>query len=237
MTETETPFALPGPHILVVDDDDALRHLLAIYLRTQDFAVSEAASAVEAESILGLLMPDALVLDIMMPGESGTAFAHRLRIGGNRLPVLLLSAKGSTEDRIEGLEAGADDYLPKPFEPKELLLRLRSILGRSAPSAAPSETARFGPFAWQLSEGLLRREEEIVHLTESETILLGQLVAAEGRTLSRETLLRSLGAESGGERQIDVLAGRLRKKIEDDSGRPRYLLTVRGQGYRLRIEP
>lgn len=234
----QNPFALPSPHALVVDDDAALRHLIATYLRQQGFAVSEAANAAEAESILALLMPDALVLDIMMPGESGISFARRLRQSGNRLPVLLLSAKGSTDDRIEGLEAGADDYLPKPFEPKELLLRLRSILGRSAPTlAVPERALHFGPFEWILPGGPLRRDGELLHLTEAEADLLGQLAQAGGQPVSRESLQRGpVNAEKGGERQVDVLAGRLRKKIEVDSARPSYILTVRGQGYRLRTE-
>ncbi len=227
-------FTLPGPHILVVDDDTALRVLIARYLRQQDFAVSEAANTAEADAILAALVPDAVVLDIMMPGESGIAFARRLRAGGTRLPLLLLSAKGSTEDRIEGLEAGADDYLPKPFEPKELLLRLRSILGRAAPEPAPLRSlCAFGPYHFTLPGGPLTRANEETHLTEAEAQLLSALASANGEPVSRERLQTLFG---GGERQVDVLVTRLRKKIEEDSARPRYILTARGQGYRLRFD-
>ena len=223
----------PAPLVLVVDDDADIRNLLARYLTQEGWSVALASQTNEAEDILGLLVPEVVVLDIMMPGESGIQFARRLRSGGSRLPLLLLSAKGSADDRIEGLEAGASDYLSKPFDPRELLLRLRNLAGMPARSAPRTSTAAlyFGPYRFQLPEGPLSEAGETIRLTEMETRLLAHLAARVNSVVEREALLALLGGGGENERQVDVLVARLRRKIGTEP-----LQTVRGQGYRLRAE-
>ncbi|HXP97225.1 MAG TPA: response regulator [Telmatospirillum sp.] len=220
------------PHILVVDDDTRLRQLLNKYLTENGYLVSTAADAAQARGQLDAMTFDLIVLDVMMPGESGLALTKSLR-ADNPVPILLLTAMGETTDRINGLEMGADDYLTKPFEPRELLLRINSILRRSARDA-PDEPRQclFGHFIFDLARNELLSSGEAVHLTSAEAALLGVLAGSPGETLSREDLAAKTG-NSGNLRTVDVQITRLRKKIEEDPRLPRYLQTVRGRGYVL----
>ncbi len=223
-----------APHILVVDDDTRLRGLLRKYLSDNGFLVSVAADAAEARRQLAAVAFDLMVLDVMMPGETGLELVRALRAEGVALPVLLLTAMGEGVDRIQGFESGADDYLTKPFEPRELLLRIGSILRRTArePAQGAPDTCRFGAFLFDLERGELRRDGEQIHLTTAEAALLAVLAAQPGETLSREDLGAATGND-GNLRTVDVQVTRLRKKIEDDPRQPRYLQTVRGRGYVL----
>lgn len=220
------------PHILVVDDDTRLRQLLNKYLIENDYFVSTAADAAEARQQLEAMTFDLIVLDVMMPGENGLALTKSLR-ADNSVPILLLTAMGETADRIKGLEMGADDYLTKPFEPRELLLRINSILRRSARDVpAEPQRCRFGRFTYDPVRGELLGDGDIVHLTSAEATLLSVLAATPGETLSREDLAARTG-NSSNLRTVDVQVTRLRKKIEEDPRLPRYLQTVRGRGYVL----
>ena len=223
------------PHILVVDDDTRLRELLKSFLSRNGFRVTVASNAAEARQRLEALDFDLIVLDVMMPGETGLDFAAQLRRTDD-VPILMLTAMGETKDRIAGLEAGVDDYLGKPFEPRELLLRIQNVLRRNKPAAAagaePARRVSFGPFQFDLELGELAQKGRRVPLTEAETALLRALAGRLGEVLSRETLCKSVGAAVN-ERAIDVQVTRLRRKIEPDPSFPRYLRTVRGQGYRL----
>jgi two-component system phosphate regulon response regulator OmpR len=229
------------PHVLVVDDDDRLRDLLSRYLSGNGFLVTTAAQAVEARALLGFFAFDAMVLDIMMPGESGLELTRALhRSESVPLPILLLTARGETADRIAGLEVGADDYLVKPFEPKELLLRLHAILRRLPPAPVAPLTLRFGRWTYDPSRDEVRSLEQTVRLTDMEARLMRVLAAEAGQTVSREALAeRTRGEDEGdkggnvNDRTIDVQVTRLRRKIEDDPKNPRYLVTVRGEGYKL----
>ena len=230
------------PHILVVDDDKRLRELLRKYLTEQGFRVTVATDAADARRKLDGLAFDLLVLDIMMPGESGLALTRSLR-EKDGVPILLLTAMGEPEDRIAGLETGADDYLAKPFEPRELVLRIRTILRRVPPEApAGRRELRFGAFSFDLDRRTLRRGSQEIHLTGGEAGLLAALAAAPGQAVSREALAQQarLGQDAGappdlagGSRMVDVQMTRLRRKIEADPRFPRYLQTVRGRGYML----
>ncbi len=226
------------PHILVVDDDTRLRELLKSFLSRNGFRVTVAGHADEARQRLAALDFDLIVLDVMMPGETGLAFATDLRRTDD-VPILMLTAMGDAKDRVAGLETGVDDYLGKPFEPRELLLRIQNILRRKQPSAAvqpnggePPRSVCFGPMQFDLELGELTQDGKRVPLTDAEAALLRVLTARLGEVLSRETLCRSIGAAVN-ERAIDVQVTRLRRKIEPDPSFPRYLRTVRGQGYRL----
>jgi len=224
------------PHILVVDDDTRLRELLKSFLSRNDFRVSTAASAAEARQRLSAMDFDLIVLDVMMPGETGLEFAAGLRRTDD-VPILMLTAMVETRDRIAGLETGVDDYLGKPFEPRELLLRIQSVLRRGRPAAtvAVSEAQRrvtFGPMQFDLELGELTDKNKRVSLTDAEIALMRAFTGRIGEVLSRETLCRIVGAAVN-ERAIDVQVTRLRRKIEPDPSFPRYLRTVRGQGYRL----
>lgn len=223
-------------HILVVDDDTRLRELLRRYLSESGFLVSVAKDAAEARRLLSGLSFDMLVLDVMMPGEDGLSLTESLR-QTSPVPILLLTARGEVDDRIAGLERGADDYLSKPFEPRELLLRISTILRRAAPPNAGQMRERivFGPCVFDLHRGELTREDTPVHLTDVETALLRTLATHAGATVSREELLQE-GAIDGSERTVDVQVTRLRRKIEANPRAPRYLQTVRGAGYRLRVD-
>lgn len=225
------------PHILVVDDDTRLRDLLRRYLSDNGFRVSTAADALEAREMLRSLAFDLLIVDVMMPGEDGLSLTASLR-AVNSVPILLLTARGEPDDRIAGLEAGADDYLAKPFEPRELVLRLGTILRRTqtATPEAESSTPRrlcLGGYLFDPDRELLEREDDIIRLTSAETALLRALDEAQGVPLSREELARNSGID-GNPRTVDVQVTRLRRKIETDPKTPRYLLTVRGTGYVLR---
>lgn len=221
------------PHILVVDDDDRLRELLRKFLSENGFMVSTASDAADARAKLAGLAFDLIILDLMMPGESGLDFATDLRTR-SAVPILMLTAMGEPEDRIAGLETGADDYLSKPFEPRELLLRIRSVLRRRPAEAdlQPREVW-MGEVVFDPARERLSRKGRPIHLTSVEAALLVALSEQPGETLSREELIERTGA-SGEGRAIDVQVTRLRRKIEPDPRLPRYLQTVRGRGYVLR---
>jgi two-component system, OmpR family, phosphate regulon response regulator OmpR len=220
------------PHLLVVDDDARLRELLRRYLTDQGFRVTTAGDAAEARARLASIAFDLLVLDVMMPGESGLDLTRSLRRDG-RLPILLLTAMAEPEDRINGLEHGADDYLAKPFEPRELVLRVRNILQRVPQPAPPAAEVRFGACRFDLARGELYRGGDAVHLTAAETALLAALARRPGEAVSREALSEE-AQFSGNVRTVDVQVTRLRRKIERDPKFPRYLQTVRGTGYVLK---
>ena len=220
------------PHILVVDDDARLRKLLARYLSEHGFVVTIAEDAGDARGKLGSFSFDLIVLDLMMPGESGLDLAGDLRRRSG-VPILMLTAMGEPEDRIAGLERGADDYMVKPFEPRELLLRIGNIL-RRAPQADPLPSqVRMGEMMFDLEREELRFGDQPVKLTSVETALLAALARRAGIAMSREELIEVTGA-SGGDRAVDVQVTRLRRKIEHDPRDPRYLQTVRGRGYVLK---
>jgi two-component system phosphate regulon response regulator OmpR len=220
------------PHILVVDDDTRLRELLRRYLSEQDFLVTTAGDAAEARAKLAAIAFDLVVLDLMMPGENGLDLAAALRKTSN-MPILMLTAMSEPDDRIKGLERGADDYLTKPFDPRELVLRINNILRRvPRPSAAPA-AVRLGDLAFDLDRGELSRDGQPLRLTSLEAALLKTLAECPGVVLGREELAGLAGA-GGGERNVDVQVTRLRRKIEPDPRNPRYLQTVRGRGYVLK---
>jgi len=219
------------PHILVVDDDDRLRALLTKFLRENDFLATGASDAAEARMKMSKLEFDLIVLDLMMPGETGLEFATDLR-KTRQIPILMLTAMGEPEDRITGLEQGADDYLVKPFEPRELLLRLHNILKRKPVEREPEEDVRMGNVTYKPLRGELERDGQPVRLTEVESALLGALSRRAGQVISRDELIDLTGA-SGGGRAVDVQVTRLRRKIETNPKLPRYLQTVRSKGYVL----
>jgi two-component system, OmpR family, phosphate regulon response regulator OmpR len=225
-----------APHLLVVDDDRGIRDLLSRYLRREGYRVTTADTAADARAKLDGLSFDLLILDVTMPGETGFEFAKSLRTRST-VPILMLTARAEKENRITGLEIGADDYVAKPFEPRELSLRIANILKRlqPAPPPAPAETVRFGPFLFHLARGELRRGEEIVHLTDREKDMLRLLAAEPGATVPRLALTGN-GAAAG-ERAVDVQVNRLRRKIENDPANPLFVQTVRGIGYRLVVQP
>jgi two-component system phosphate regulon response regulator OmpR len=228
---TAAPLADNAPHLLIVDDDRRIRDLLSRYLHGEGYRVTTAESAAEARAKLDGLRFDLLILDVMMPGETGFDFAKSLRVS-SAVPILMLTARAEKESRIAGLELGADDYVAKPFEPRELSLRIANILKRaSPPPAPPAESVRFGPFVFHMGRGELRRGDEAIHLTDRERDMLRMLSAAPGETVTRLALAGN-GA-SPGERAVDVQVNRLRRKIEADPANPLFVQTVRGIGYRL----
>ncbi|WP_374370916.1 response regulator [Tabrizicola sp.] len=227
---------VPDAHLLIVDDDERIRGLLQKFLVRNGFLVSVARDAAQARRILGGLEFDLIVMDVMMPGEDGVTLTRELR---KRMgtPILLLTARGEAANRIEGLEAGADDYLVKPFEPKELLLRINAIL-RRVPAVRAAEPVRqvihLGAVRYDLDRGEMWRGEAPVRLTATEALLMRVFAAAPGVAISREKLVSEAGGEEAAqERAVDVQITRLRRKIEDDPKAPRYLQTVRGEGYML----
>ena len=222
-----------APHLLVVDDDRRIRDLLSRFLSGEGYRVTTADTAMDARAKLKGLSFDLLILDVMMPGESGFDFAQALR-GKSNVPILMLTARDGAESRIKGLEIGADDYLSKPFEPRELSLRIANILKRAQPAPpAPVEQVSFGPFVYHLGRGELRKGDEIIRLTDREREMLRILAATPGETVSRQALAGNSGTVS--ERAIDVQVNRLRRKTESDPSNPLYVQTVRGIGYRLVI--
>lgn len=223
------------PHVLVIDDDERLRQLLGKFLADQGFAVGLAADAQEARAQMALLAFDLLVLDRMMPGEDGLSFAKALRAAGQTVPILMLTAMGEAEHRIDGLEVGVDDYLAKPFEPRELVLRIHSILKRVPKDVAPlaPERLKLGGLVYDCQREALMQDGEHVHLTTAEATLLGVLARRSGQVLSREELAEKTGV-AGNLRTVDVQVTRLRKKLLDDAQQPKYLQTVRGRGYVLK---
>jgi two-component system phosphate regulon response regulator OmpR len=219
-------------HILVVDDDARLRRLLHRFLTEHGYHVTSAADAREAKAALGSFAFDLMVLDVMLPGQDGISLTGELRAVFD-LPILLLTARGEAEDRVNGLAAGADDYLVKPFDPRELLLRIATILRRTSPAAPEPRPLRFGPFVFDAERQELRRGEERIHLTDAEVSLLHILAQQPGIAVTRQQLGEH-SRISGSDRAIDTQIARLRRKLESDPRRPRYLLTKRGEGYVLR---
>lgn len=233
-----TPAVNPAddaPHVLVVDDDRRIRALLSRFLVGEGYRVTTAETAREARAKLEGLNFDLLILDVMMPGENGFDFAQAIR-ADSTVPILMLTARDEKESRIRGLEIGADDYLAKPFEPRELSLRVASILRRARPpSPPPVESVRFGSFTFHLARGELRRGDEAVRLTDREREMLRVLAASVGETVPRQALAGN--GESVSERTVDVQVNRLRRKIEHDPANPLFVQTVRGLGYRLVAAP
>jgi two-component system phosphate regulon response regulator OmpR len=220
-------------HLLVVDDDTRLRALLGRYLGEQGHIVTTAASAADARALMRTLAFDLLVLDVMMPGQNGLDFARDLRGEGSALPILMLTARTEPDERIAGLEAGADDYLPKPFEPRELLLRIAAIMRRVPRPAEGPKPIRLGRWRFDPDRSELIDGVQTVRLTDVETSLLSVLAETPGGIVTRDELVdRSKAAVNA--RSIDVQVNRLRRKIEIDPKAPRYLQTVRGSGYVLR---
>lgn len=227
----------PAAHLLIVDDDERIRGLLQKFLMRAGFLVTGARDAGHARRLLAGLDFDLIVLDVMMPGEDGVSFCRELR-RTRGVPVMLLTARGETADRIAGLEAGADDYLPKPFEPKELLLRINAIL-RRVPQAEPAvvvpKVIHLGLVRYDIERGEMWRGEVPLRLTATESQLMRIFSARPGEALTRAKLVEELGRGNGQaqERAVDVQITRLRRKIEADPRQPRYLQTVRGSGYML----
>lgn len=224
-------------HLLIVDDDERIRTLLQKFLMRNGFLVTAARDAAHARRILAGLDFDLIVLDVMMPGEDGLEFTRSLRETSS-VPILLLTAKGETDNRIDGLEAGADDYLPKPFEPKELLLRINAILRRvpeTSVSEATPKVLTLGPIRYDVERGEMWQGDELVRLTATEMQLMKIFSASCNEPISRAKLVEDLGRDHGQaqERAVDVQITRLRRKIEADPKQPRYLQTVRGAGYML----
>jgi two-component system, OmpR family, phosphate regulon response regulator OmpR len=217
-------------HILVVDDDQRIRDLLAQYLFQNGFRVTTAADAATARATMAGLVFDVVILDVMMPGENGLSLARDLKSTSN-VPICMLTARAEPEERIEGLEAGVDDYIAKPFEPRELLLRLQNILKRRQRPSGPRDEVTMGDFVFHVERGELRRGEESIKLTERERELLRHFAQRPGTPVARHEL--AADDATGTERAIDVQINRLRRKIESDPANPVYLQTVRGKGYIL----
>lgn len=222
------------PHILVVDDDRRIRSLLQSFLVENGFRISVAGSAAEAREQMRIMAFDLVVLDIMMPGETGLSLTQSLRAAGNAVPVLMLSALADASDRIAGLETGSDDYLTKPFEPRELLLRIRGLLRRQDQPQRQRAEVAFGPYVFHLQRGELRKGADPVRLTSRERELLRTLAASAGSPVARGELTPEASEE--GARSVDVQINRLRQKIEEDPSNPVYLQTVRGAGYVLHVD-
>jgi two-component system phosphate regulon response regulator OmpR len=223
-------------HILVIDDDERLRILLRRFLEESGFRVTDAGSAQEARSILKGMAFDILVVDVMMPGETGIEFLADLR-KDDPVPALFLTARSETESRIEGLEAGADDYMSKPFEPRELVLRIQRILKRNVltEQKTMANDVRFGPFHFDIASGLLTKAGNRLHITTAEQQLLGTFAKAPNTVLSRDDLSNILNGRMEG-RSIDVAVARLRRKLEPNPRHPVYLQTVRNRGWMLRTD-
>ena len=222
-----------APHLLVVDDDRRIRSLLSRFLAGEGYRISTAKTAAEARAMLMGLSFDLLILDVMMPGETGFELAQSIRKSSS-VPILMLTARDEKASRIEGLEIGADDYVAKPFEPRELSLRIANILKRAKPpTTPPSESIRFGPFVFHITRAELRRGEETIHLTDREREMLTVLAASPGETVPRLAL--AANGSVANERAVDVQVNRLRRKIERDPANPLFVQTVRGIGYRLMV--
>jgi two-component system phosphate regulon response regulator OmpR len=242
MTLTQTAKLAPttpqpaddAPHLLLVDDDRRIRDLLSRFLANEGYRVTTAKSADDARAKLLGLHFDMLILDVMMPGESGFDLARFIR-ASSAVPIIMLTARHEAESRIEGLQIGADDYVAKPFETRELVLRIGNILKRTTPvPVTRPESISFGPYIYHLERGELRQGEEIVHLTDREREMLRVLAVAPGETVPRGALT---GGGTVNERAVDVQINRLRRKIEHDPANPLFLQAVRGIGYRLVASP
>jgi len=219
-------------HILVVDDDDGIRDLLRQYLTENNYLITTANSAEEAKEKISIIKFDLIILDIMMPGKTGLEFTLENKNIINT-PILLLTAKGEANERIEGLEVGADDYLPKPFEPKELVLRIRNILNKTK-NKSQKRIIEFDNIKIDLNKLLIIHNEKELKINNTEKIILEKMINAPGQTFSREAMGKLIDLDK--ERSIDVIITRLRKKIEIDPKNPKYLQTIRGSGYVLWIE-
>lgn len=228
IAQSPQPPADDAPHILVVDDDRRIRELIKRYLSENGYRISTAENAAEARARLAGLTFDLLVVDVMMPGESGLELTTALRRQSN-IPILMLTARTETSDRIAGLEGGADDYLGKPFEPRELLLRIATILRRAKTQSARDDVITLGDITFNIGRGELKRGDHVIRLTTREVQLMRIFAAHPGQALSRLDLCDNEAAE----RSIDVQINRLRRKIEIDPRNPIYLQTVRGEGYIL----
>lgn len=227
-------------HILVVDDDARLRALLQRFLTEQGFRVSTAENAATARAALADMAFDLLVLDVMMPGETGLELTAALRAEGQEVPILMLTARGAPDDRIAGLEQGVDDYLAKPFDPRELALRIRTILRRAAPAPAVAHNLapmQIGNRWFDIERAELRGPDGVIRLTGGEAALMQALARRAGEILSREDIGEALGTPDAGERAIDVQVTRLRRKVEPDPREPRFIQTIRHRGYVLRPGP
>jgi two-component system phosphate regulon response regulator OmpR len=225
------PPADDAPHLLVVDDDRRIRDLLSRFLTSEGYRISTAENASAARAKLSGMSFDLLILDVMMPGETGFEFAKSIRVTSN-VPILMLTARDAAESRITGLESGADDYVSKPFEPRELSLRIASILKRVRPAIAPPpESLRFGDFVFHIGRAELRKGDTIIRLTDREREMMAVLAATPGETVPRMALAGPGGIAN--ERAVDVQVNRLRRKIERDPTNPLIVQTVRGIGYRL----
>ncbi len=227
------PLADDAPHVLVVDDDRRLRELLARFLGDHGYRISVARDTTDARAALSVIQFDGMILDVMMPGENGFDFAKSLRTTSD-VPILMLTARSETEDRVRGLEIGVDDYLSKPFEPRELLLRLNNIRRRTTQTTITVETVEqvsFGPFVYHIGRGELRSDGELVKISERERDILTLLATRPGQTVPREEF--AAHEDISNERTVDVQINRLRRKIEADPANPTHLQTVRGVGYRL----
>lgn len=233
MTTPPTP-SDDAAHLLIVDDDSRIRSLLHRYLAGEGYRVSEAADAAEARRKLQTFAFDLVILDVMMPQESGFDFM-RSSLAGTDLPVIMLTALGESDDRINGLELGADDYISKPFEPRELALRIARALKRRGTQKQWHRAVRFGSFVFNLEREELRNGEAVVRLTDRERVLLKAFAEQPGETIARHLLVTD--ESRTGERTVDVQINRLRRKIEEDPANPRYLQTIRGVGYRLMADP
>lgn len=231
---------LPGPpddapHLLLVDDDRRIRDLLSRFLTSEGYRVTTAKSAPEARAKLGGLHFDLLILDVMMPGETGFELARSIRKTSS-VPILMLTARHESESRIEGLTIGADDYVAKPFEPRELTLRIAGILRRAMPApVALPESVKFGAYVFHIERGELRNGDEVVRLTDRERDILRLLAKTPNETVTRIALAG--GGETVNERAVDVQVNRLRRKIEHDPANPLFVQAVRGIGYRLMVSP
>ena len=219
-------------HILVVDDDDGIRNLVKQYLNENNFLVTTANSAEDANKKIEVVKFDLIVLDIMMPGKSGLEFTRENKNAINT-PIILLTAKGEVSERVEGLEVGADDYLPKPFEPKELVLRIKNILNKTKRRDL-KRVIEFGSIKIDLNKHLIIKNSKEYKINNTEKIILEEMINSPGKTFSRDEIGRILNLDK--ERSIDVIITRLRKKIESDPKNPKYLQTIRGAGYVLWIE-
>jgi len=219
-------------HILVVDDDDGIRDLVKQYLNENNFLVTTANSAEDANKKIEVVKFDLIVLDIMMPGKSGLEFTRENKNAINT-PIILLTAKGEVSERVEGLEVGADDYLPKPFEPKELVLRIKNILNKTKRRDL-KRVIEFGSIKIDLNKHLIIKNNKEYKINNTEKIILEEMINSPGKTFSRDEIGRILNLDK--ERSIDVIITRLRKKIELDPKNPKYLQTIRGAGYVLWIE-
>lgn len=238
MTRARTAITDDAPHVLIVDDDARIRTLLSRYLGDHGYRVSTAEHAAAARTRMEGLDFDLMIVDVMMPGENGFDLAAAIRRASD-VPLIMLTARSDPADRIRGLEIGADDYLPKPFEPRELLLRVNNLFRRAVPPAQADPqpgSVRFGEFEFHLGRGELQREGETLRITEREREMLLLLAQQRGEPVDR-MVLAGPDSDATNERSVDVQVNRLRRKIERDPGNPVYLQTVRGSGYRLRVDP